>query len=235
MQYGNTLDRMTKKIKKRQDYYAKLEKQIDRQGNMYKNQATMQINSIFGCGSNSWNPNGLFAGAGVGFSEIQQKCISEAAAKITADPELVALYMSNPTAFSQVDTNETKNVDGKEVKVYKYTVTGKEGLELEAEEFDKIRKAAQLAQYGQNQYGQMASQWKNEYENNINTWIEAQKEELAMQKEWELDLLEEEQSDMEAEKDTIETQLKMAEERKKQIEQRLDQSIQDSAPKFGIG
>jgi len=234
LHFSNLVDRMEKKTKKREQYYAKLERQIERQGNMYKNNAALQINSIFGCGANSWNPNGLFTGGGVGYSQSQWQCINQAAGKLGADPELVALYMSQPTSFTSEKAG-TETVDGKEVQKYKFSIQGKEGTELTSEQYDTIRQAAQMAQYQQNQYGQMASQWKTGYENNINEWIEAQKEQLDMQKEWEMDLLAEEQADMEAEKDSIDAQIQLAQERKKNIEQMLGQSIQDAAPKFGLG
>ena len=73
------------------------------------------------------------------------------------------------------------------------------------------------------------------YEQNVSIWEEAAKEQLDAQREWEMDLLAEEQADMEAEKDSIDAQLQLAQERKKNIESMLQQSIQDSAPKFGLG
>ena len=50
-----------------------------------------------------------------------------------------------------------------------------------------------------------------------------------------MDLLAEEQADLEAEKTSIEMQLKRVQEEKQNIEQALDASIKDSAPKFGVG
>ena len=47
MQNASALSRMTTKIKKRQDFYAKLEKQIDRQASTYINQANNSIFSNF--------------------------------------------------------------------------------------------------------------------------------------------------------------------------------------------
>ena len=76
---------------------------------------------------------------------------------------------------------------------------------------------------------------KSNYENQVSIWLEAQQEELEARKEWEMDLLEEEQSDMEAEKTSVEAQFELARQRKEAIEQELGNSIKDAAPKFGLG
>ena len=81
---------------------------------------------------------------------------------------------------------------------------------------------------------QYTTQMKTNYENNVSIWLEAQQEQLEAQKEWEMDMLAEEQADLEAEKTSVETQLELIKQEKQNIEQMLGQAIQDSAPKFGL-
>jgi hypothetical protein len=103
---------------------------------------------------------------------------------------------------------------------------------------DEIYKYQQIQQMANSQVAQAqayASQCKNNYDNNVSIWQTAAEEELEAQEQWEMDLLAEEQADMEAEKTSIEMQLKRVQEEKQNIEQALDASIKDSAPKFGVG
>ena len=105
---GNMLSRMESKIKKREKYYSKLQKQIETQANLYKNQAKMVIDQKFGVGG--WNPNSLFAGSGVGLNQnainyIQQQAGSESMAN------LVQAYLNGGSmAFQDNEGNKDKKL-----------------------------------------------------------------------------------------------------------------------------
>ena len=232
---GSQLSRMESRIKKREKYYAKLKKQIETQGNLYKNMAQTMISNQFGIGTGSWNPNQLFMGGGVGLNQTQMQLIQQVAEQtgVTNAADYIALMINNPMAFSQKDSGQTKDNDGK-TKIYNYEIQGYEGTTLSSEEYQKIYQATQQVKYAQNQYGQMAQQWKAEYENNVSIWIQAQTEQIEAQEEWEMDMLGEEQADYEAEKESIAAELELIKQRKEAIEQELGSSIKDAAPKFGL-
>ena len=217
---GNMLSRMESKIKKREKYYSKLEKQIDSQGNMYKNMAKTMINNTYG-GASGWNPASLFMGGGVGIGQTLLQSIEACCAKNGADSNLVQLYLNNPMAFTKGDgTKTTDPKTGKEVTTYEFTVDGYDKPISQAE-YKAIYEAAQSAKMMQSQMSQMASQWANEYENQVSIWVQAQKDQLEMQQEYEMDLLAEEQADYEAEKEGIAAELELDKQRKEAIEQEL--------------
>ena len=230
---GNVAERMQKKIDKREKYYSKLEKQIERQANAYKNQMTIAINQQFGTGTNNWNPaaslNSIFSGGGIGMTESTYAMLQNLPEDKRA---LVNYIMQNgntfvkETAGTGADAKET----GKYNASYDPTITGITDAVIK-----ECSGYANQIKMAQQQQATMANNWKTAYEQQINEWIDAQKESLDMQKEWEMDLLEEEQADMEAEKTSVEAQLELAKQRKEAIEQELGNSIKDAAPKFGLG
>ena len=55
MRYSSLVERGQKKVDKREKYYAKLEKQLERQANYYKNNANMFFSQMSGLGTNSVN------------------------------------------------------------------------------------------------------------------------------------------------------------------------------------
>ncbi len=222
LQYSNKVDRMQKKIKKRQDYYAKLEKQIERQATAYKNSANIFFSQQMGLGCNGVNLNNMYGTSMAAIQALSQWGNKDPMGNDIKpeDIEIAQAYMAGQYELDK-ETGDLKFKDG--------TIVVKK---------DEIAKYQQIQQMANSQVMQrqtFASQMKNNYENNVSIWQQAAEEELAMQKECELDMLEEEQSDMEAEKESIELQLKLVEERKKNIEQALGQAVSDSAPKFGLG
>ena len=220
---GNQLSRMESRIKKREKYYSKLQKQIETQANLYKNQAKMFIDQQ--CGVGGWNPNSVFAGGGVGLTQNAYAYVQQNAGGFS---DAVMRYLEQgQLAFKQ---NEITGSDGK--KTYEYTCT--DGKTYSAEDFNKITGFAQNARMASQQANQMAQQWNNDYINNISIWEQQQKEYLDMQQEWEMDLLAEEQSEYEAEKESIAAELELIKQRKESIEQELGSSIKDAAPKFGL-
>ena len=232
---SNQLSRMESRIKKREKYYSKLEKQIDTQGNYYKNMGKTMINNTYG-GAAGWSPNTLFAGGGVGFGSTMGNCIEQACSRYNVDSKYVELYMTHGTmAFHKDDTKfeeKTNATTGKKEKVYEVEVDGYGTINTE--QYGDIMQAAQYAKQLQSQQSQFASQMALDYENQVSIWVQAQKDELEMQQEWEMDLLAEEQADYEAEKESIAAELELVKQRKEAIEQELGQSIKDAAPKFGL-
>ena len=227
LRYNHLVERKQKQVSNREKYYSKLEKQIDTQANVYKNMGQNFINNKFGTGLNSWNPNTLFSTATVGLNQNIYAWILETATKQGVDPELVHLYINQgQLGFNQVTDPKNNN----QVTGYQYN-----GGTIDAAKFKIITDIANQSKIISAQCSQVATQWNNEYTNNISIWAQAQKDALDAQKEWEMDLLAEEQGDLEAEKDSIDAQIQLIDEQKKNIEQRLGQAIQDSAPKFGLG
>lgn len=225
---GNVQERMQKKIDKREKYYAKLEKQLERQATAYKNYATNNMNSIFTSG---FDPSGIYSGqSAIGTSAIQQQAMQAACSKYGCDLETLANWIQNggSIAYSAATGNEAKTK--LEEKVFKDAL----GNEITGVQYAALQNASRFVQQYQSQMTTQIQNMKTAYQEQVDQWLEIAKEQLEGQKEWEMDLLEEEQSDMEAEKTSVEAQLSLAEERKKAIEERLGQAIQDSAPKFGL-
>jgi len=226
LHFGNISERMQKKVDKREKYYSKLEKQIERQANAYVNMAN---NSVFSNGMNNFNPNSIFAtGGAISYSPMSQQAIQQAAGQAGVEAKYVALYMQNSMAFKSATDSEGKTIKDK------YVVDGLKE-ELDADKMQKIIQASQAARYMESAQNQYLYAAKNQYQQQVEEWRQAMMDQLDMQREWEMDLLAEEQADMEAEKDSIDAQLQLAQERKKNIESMLSQSIQDAAPKFGLG
>ena len=225
LHFGNISDRMQKKVDKREKYYSKLEKQIERQANAYVNTAN---NSIFSNGMGNFNPNSVFATGSVGYSPMSQQAIQKAAEQAGVDAQYVAMYMQNSMAFKSATDAEGKTIKDK------FAVDGLKET-LDADQMQKVIQASQAARYMESSYNQYLYAAKNQYAQQVEEWKQAMMDQLDAQREWEMDLLAEEQADMEAEKDSIDAQLQLAQERKKNIESMLQQSIQDAAPKFGLG
>ena len=221
---GNVQDRMQKKIDRREKYYSKLEKQLERQANAYKNSANMYFSNMMGLGTNSVNLGNYMGSSAAALQMIDQwggvNPLDSSQSLSAEDQEKLKLYMCG--AFQYDSTNQT-------YKAGKYTLTKDEYTN------GQLQKWASIANSQVTQMQTYASQMKSNYENQVSIWLEAQQEELEAQKEWEMDLLEEEQSDMEADKTSVEAQLELAKQRKEAIEQELGNSIKDAAPKFGLG
>ena len=221
---GNIQERMQKKVDRREKYYAKLEKQLERQANAYKNSANMYFSNMFGLGTNSVN-----LGNYGGFSQAAMQILQQwNGTNPYASDQASASY--NKTLVEAI-INGTLEQDGTN-KAYRIGNSG--SYDYTEQDVAAANRIIQLANSAVTQQQTYASQMKSNYENQVSIWLEAQQEQLEAQKEWEMDLLAEEQEDMEAEKTSIETQLSLAEERKKAIEEKLGQSIQDAAPKFGL-
>ena len=241
---GNTIDRMQKKVDKRQKYYDKLKKQIERQANCYKNSMNMQISNMFGLGTNSVNLMSPYGSNGAAQSILNSMSDEQI-------QDIIKRSSNGKCDGSNFTKNEFDLIRSGGVTQIQTAVPGKyeKGDIVNNWTGDKVTLSpgvetttinqaySALQQFAHMQVSQMqtnAQNMKAAYENNVSIWQEAQLEQLEAQEEWEMDLLSEEQSDLEAEKTSIEAQLQLAEERKKAIEQQLGQSIQDSAPKFGL-
>ena len=226
LHFGNISDRMQKKVDKREKYYSKLEKQIERQANAYKNSMNMRISAQYGLGIN---------GANMGLNGGTNGCLQQILSQWNGENKYSGSSYRNDVVQAilsgQYKTERVANDD----KSYtnKYTING--NTSITEEEYNAAQAAIQSANGAVSQMQAQANYMKQCYEQNVSIWEEAAKEQLDAQREWEMDLLAEEQADMEAEKDSIDAQLQLAQERKKNIESMLQQSIQDSAPKFGLG
>ncbi len=221
---GTLLSRMESKVKKREKYYSKLEKQLERQAQAYKNYATNNANSIFTCG---FDPSGIYAGAGAyGTNGVLTQAMQAAIQQTGCDESALALYMQNSVAFSK--TKDSTDDDPK------YTADGYTGTPLDKNGYSKVIQAARFVQQYQSQITQQVNNFKTQYAQQVDDWLEAMKEQLDGQKEWEMDLLAEEQADYEADKESIAAELELVKQRKESIEQELGSSIKDAAPKFGL-
>ena len=220
---GNTIDRMQKKIDKREKYYSKLEKQIERQANAYKNSANMFFSNQLGLGCNGVNLGNYMGGSAAAMQILQEWDGTNQITGASYNKDLVnAILQGNYQRNAKTSDNEAT------------TFTVGDNSSVSEADFNAAQAAIQNANSAVSQRQTMAQQYKANYENNVSIWQEAQLEQLEAQRDWEMDLLAEEQADLEAEKTSIEAQLSLAEERKKAIEQQLGQSIQDAAPKFGL-
>ena len=231
LRFSSLVERMQKKVDKREKYYAKLEKQLERQANAYKNSANMYFSNRFGLGTNSINMQNF-----MGMSEAAYQVYTswngknpldngktDIPNKTFVDAVMRGLYTQEGDVFY------TLGSDGKADK----TCNGGKGYS--AADYKIAQQIMSCANSQVTNVQTYASQMKSNYENNVSIWLEAQQEQLEAQKEWEMDLLAEEQADMEAEKNSVEAQLELVKQEKQNIEQALGQAIQDSAPKFGLG
>ena len=247
LQFSSKVDRMQKKVDKRQKYYDKLKKQLERQANYYKNSMNMQISNMFGLGTNSvnlMNPYGSNGAAQVFLNNIsadalQQMLGGNSKEKVEISPELLKAIQSGQYTIAQSEIKAGTKINGKELTKDIAAGTLYNPYDVTAATFDEgqaaiYKNAQQLASYKVSEMQAQAQQYKAAYENNVSIWTEAQLEQLEAQEEWEMDMLSEEQSDMEAEKNSIEVQLQRVQEEKKNVEQALGNAIQDSAPKFGL-
>ena len=223
---GNLLSRMENKIKKREKYYSKLEKQLETQANAMKNNMKMQISNMMGLGMNSVNlnnPYGSSAAALQIFTSWKGKNPLDNGATDIKNPEFVKAVMMGAVGM-----------DGD-----KYYMYGSDGKLDKTKEYDKTayENAQRIISCANSQVSMMQGQcqaMQANYENQVSIWLDYQKEQLDAQQEWEMDLLAEEQNDYEMEKTCIESELEMVKERKQAIEQQLGEAIKDSAPKFGL-
>ena len=240
LQYSSKVDRAQKKVDKRQKYFDKLKKQLERQASCYKNNANLFFSQQMGFGTNSVNlsnpyaPNGAVMNMMQGMTPDQiNECLQQCSGgqfKETLSPEVCNIIKNG-------GLREVRDKDGatKYVEAWTGNEIDKDSLGVEPAVIYQASTA--LQQMAQVRVGDMQSnmaQMKASYENNVSIWLEAQMEELEAQEEWEMDLLAEEQSDMEAEKTSIDAQLELVKQEKQSIEQHLGQAIQDAVPKFGL-
>ena len=240
MRYSSLVERGQKKVDKREKYYAKLEKQLERQANYYKNNANMFFSQMSGLGTNSVNLANPYGGNAAIMGMMQSltpdqindylKQYSGGQIKETFRPDICNIIKNGGIREIRGEDGKTKYVEawtGKEVN--------KDSLGVDPTViYQATNTLQQMAQMQVSQMQQYTTQMKTNYENNVSIWLEAQQEQLEAQKEWEMDMLSEEQADLEAEKTSVETQLELIKQEKQNIEQMLGQAIQDSAPKFGL-
>ena len=223
LRFSSLVERMQKKVDKREKYYAKLEKQLERQANAYKNSANIFFSNAMGLGTNGVNLNNMY-----GSSMAAIQALSNWGDK---DP------MGNPVNQDDIKIAQALMAGQYKLENDKYIINidGSEKT-FDKETIDKgnYQKIMQMAQSQVTQMQTYASQCKSNYENNVSIWLEAQQEQLDAQKEWEMDMLAEEQADLEADKASVEAQLELVKQEKQNIEQALGQAIQDAAPKFGL-
>ncbi len=246
LRFSSLVERMQKKVDKREKYYAKLEKQLERQANYYKNSANMFFSQQMGLGTNSVNLGNPYGSNGATMAILQNltpEQMKEYLNQYTGgqlnckdfDTATWNLIKSGGVTQATYDDANNKFKKGDLIN----TFTGEKAKLPSNVNAEAVNKAASLMQQmAQMQVSNMQtqmSQMKSNYENNVSIWLEAQQEQLEAQKEWEMDLLAEEQADMEAEKNSVEAQLELVKQEKQNIEQALGQAIQDSAPKFGLG
>lgn len=246
MRFSSKVDRMEKKTAKRQKYYDKLKKQLERQANCYKNSMNMVISNQFGLGANSINLGNPYASNGAAQAMIQNMSMSQIQQMLGDKAKITEpMYEAIQKGCTSVATSDIKDPsDNTKVLVPQGALYNPFDPTQQITGLDS--KAAQTAggiysflqQQANMQITQMqsqATQMKQAYENNVSIWLEAQQEQVEAQEEWEMDLLAEEQADMEADKNMVEAKLKRVQQEKQNIEQALGQAIQDSAPKFGLG
>ena len=248
LRFSSQVDRMEKKVQKRQKYYDKLKKQIERQANCYKNSMNMQISNMFGLGTNSVNLYSPYGSNGAAMSMIAGMSATDMNNALGLDgtakngfkiSEEIAKAIASGTLQCNSSTKEIE-FNGKKIPAgalydgYSGDILQTSGKNDATQIGQAYQQLQQLAQVRVTQMQTQAQNMKAAYENNVSIWQEAALEQLDAQEEWEMDLLAEEQSDMEAEKNSVEVQLQRVQEEKKNIEQALGQAIQDSAPKFGL-
>ena len=247
LRYSSKVDRMQKKVDKRQKYYDKLKKQLQRQADSYKSQASVFFNNMAGLGTNSvnlYNPYGSNAAtmqvlSGLNADAINQICgLKQGDKGYIQDENIVKAIQSGSAQVNSGKAFKFNNDDAKEIPegALFNTITGEVySQNADAQSIGGVyQKVQQYAQMRVNQMQQYTAQMKTNYEQNISIWLQAAEDELEMQEQYEMDLLAEEQSDMEAEKSSIDVQLQRVQEEKKNVEQALGNAIQDSAPKFGL-
>lgn len=221
---GNMLSKMESKIKRREKYYAKLDKQIDSQATRYKNQMQMVLNEQYGS-----NFGGGYGGFASGLNSIFS-CPAMANMNIGDKPKGVSdellNYVMQGGGFTYVD----EKTDKEHFKAtMDETITG-----VTQDQINQCKAYVNKFRMAQSQMQGMVQQMKTAYEQQIEDWKTYQKEQLEMQQEYEMDLLAEEQTEYEAEKEGIAAELELVKQRKEAIEQELGQSIKDAAPKFGL-
>ena len=221
LRFSSLVERMQKKVDKREKYYAKLEKQLERQANAYKNSANMYFSNMAGLGTNSVNMMNYNGTSAAAMQILQQFGGTNPydGTKFNSDIAMAVMQGSGNI--------KTKVENGK----YIYTDANGNDITSDVEQANKI---ISIANGLVSQQQQQANLCKQNYEQNVSIWLEAQQEQLEAQKEWEMDMLSEEQADLEAEKNSVEAQLELIKNEKQSIEQALGQAIQDAAPKFGL-
>lgn len=242
LRFTSLVERMQKKVDKREKYYAKLEKQLERQANYYKNNANMFFSQQMGLGTNSVNLANPYGanGATMGILQSMSQSDMENVLKQCSGGQLDTSKFS-PKAWELIKSGGIQTRTGTDGKTEYIDWNGAPidastlGSGVDAAAVNKA--ASVMQQMAQMQVSNMQtqmSQMKSNYENNVSIWLEAQQEQLEAQKEWEMDLLAEEQADLEADKTSVEAQLELVKQEKQSIEQALGQAIQDAAPKFGL-
>ena len=223
---GNQLSRMESKIKRREKYYSKLEKQLETQANAMKNSASLYFNNMAGLGTNGVNL-GNYNGSSAAALQILQGFgnVSPLDGKTAFNNTLAQALMCG--AAQQLKEGKAGEAGAK------YTVQGVDGTFTQGD-IDSARQMINIANSQVSQMQAQVGQYKANYENNVSIWLTAAKEELEAQQEWEMDLLAEQQADYEAEKESIAAELELVKQRKESIEQELGSSIKDAAPKFGL-
>lgn len=247
LRFSSQVDRMQKKVDKRQKYYDKLKKQLERQANCYKNQMNSYFTQMAGLGMNSVNLMNPYGSNGAtqmvlhGWSKDQMNQMlgldGTANGGYQIDSKVAEAIQNGTLQYAQKAfkfKGKTGEIDIPEGSLYNgYTgeIIGGTDAQAAGQAYQQLQQMAQM-QVAQRQ--QQVQMLKSNYEENVSIWLEASMENLEAQEEYEMDLLAEEQSDMEAEKNSIEVQLQRVQEEKKNVEQALGNAIQDSAPKFGL-
>ncbi len=241
LRFSSLVERMQKKVDKREKYYAKLEKQLERQANYYKNSANMFFSNAMGLGTNSVNLNNPYGSNGATMMALQNMTPDQMQAilkqtgidiNLSGNSKIVDILKNGGITKATYDDPKGEFKTGDII-----TLMGKKADIGDISPEAVYNASSKLQQYAQMQVSNMQtqmSQMKSNYENNVSIWLEAQQEQLDAQKEWEMDMLAEEQADLEAEKTSVEAQLEIVKQEKQNIEQALGQAIQDSAPKFGL-
>ncbi len=250
LRFSSLVDRMQKKVQKRQKYYDKLKKQIERQANAYKNQAQMQLSNMMGLGMNSaWDMGNFGAASGAAMQiALGYGANNPQTGKPFVNKDGKAIFKGDDEArrfmqafmqggIGQNTSSSDREIDlgnGKKVKVGAGDYYTAEGQIVTPDKYQALTTMQQAAQMQMSQVQAMCNNMKSQIENNVSIWQDYQLEQVEAQEEWEMDMLSEEQTDMESEKESIEIQLKRIQEEKQNLQAAIDAGIKDSAPKFGL-
>ena len=257
-----TLDRATKTISNEQKRFAAQIKNIDSQATLLKSNGKNSIFNMLGIGCNSvdvYNYTGLNAFVANTAQAIfaqgyyYQTGVEADGKPKTAHQKLDAqrfqeMYMEwtkNGGRFvpqTTTDNGQTQDVTERYDKIHRNAdftdnfgentvrmyVGGYNEFEVNA-----FLQAVQKAQQGEAMNKNKANELSTLYDNNVDTWAEAEKARIEQQEDEVLEPLSFDQTMLEMEKEQLELKLEELKERKKASDDQVKEGVKDMVPKFG--
>ena len=243
---SNRKERITKNIARVQKMYSSKMTQLEKQGQMFQNQASMAFRNMFGLGmqNQTFDPFCFNNNGGPG--------VLSAVFNVAQGWDGINNPMTNKPFMDQDGNNIFDGAGGKELLMHylqgairQKVVDGKvvpgeyyneaTQQDVSAAQYSALQTCSNYANSQVQRMNTMCSQMTSQYQSNVSIWLEAAKAQLDAEQDAALAPLELEETEMDLERESCEAQLADAKARLESIKQACSEGIKDSAPTFGLG